>query len=429
MKRLLVALVVLVASCGEPRGETRRAPAASANAPAESTNAPPVPSPTPPAPTPVPPAVVARRPVARADEVGSSRVVEHGCARVGPTRTVSPTLGAAAVLGAESGHLLAINEGPVTTVLSVSHDGRDARPLARLAMREPLAATQLVPPGLVRVSATRLGVATISSARRLTYRELDRATGAVAFEALLADGTADPRFPPTIALAGDLRLVAYALLGNPQRVEVIALGSDGRMVRRHDVTAPSGGAASPSFVPDVSPPVLVFVDPREALSLSQSVRFDATGHPGDVRSLQPIIGLATPARITAVQGATDLTLFFLAYGETSGVGVYTLEARSGSITPRALVAPSSGPRAWVDALGADFGAIAASLAPSTTDPSVRDVVVRLLDSAGIGSELRIPAAAGTLLYPAPSRDDEGHLAIVHGSVSGIELTKIACLGR
>jgi len=442
MKRLGVAMLLFVAACeGTPRPRTANADlqpsstplAVPSSAPGPTPPTPPTPPPAPQVPSAPPIApLVGTRATSSSVDVGASHAVEHGCATLGASRAITTSLGAVAAVGLPVGHAIAANvvgEGSESTLVFVTDEnGRAARPVATLPISPPLGPSQITPPGLARVGDSRIALATIDASHRLVYRELDLRSGA-STSATLAEGVADSRFPPSIAVLPSVRLIAFTKLGNPQRVEVVVVSSSGQFVRRHDVTPASAGAASPTFVRDVTPPTLVVVDPREALSLAHSVVFDENGMPGAEDSLQPIIGLSTPARIVAVRGARDIALLFLAHGESGGIGVYSLDAHASAITPHALVADARGPRPWVDALGASFGLITVSLAASATDPTTRDAVVRLVDSAGMGPELRIAATSGTTLYPTPSRDDAGHLAVIAGSASGITLTRIACAGH
>lgn len=426
MRALAALILVTAAGCGQPRHEPP--------APATPSSPSPTPEETLPPPTaqaPIPPPTLVRRPPSAPPSRGA-RAEEHGCAVAGATRVVLPGLAAPAIVGLPSGHAIAATiaaEGSVATAMLVV-DGRSVRELLRAPMNAPLPPTQIVPPGLARIADSRLALATIEASRSLHYREVDLGTGVATAPMILAESGADPRFPPAIAVHGAERFVAYTKLGDPQRVEVVVT-SGTAVLRRHDVTPPSGGAVSPAFVPDLAPPVLVSVDPRAAVSLAHQTGFDAQGRPGPDRSLQPILGLAAPARLVAVRGATDVELFFLAYGEPSGIGIYRVAADANVITPSVVVPASSPGRPWVDALGTEFGAIVAATVPRAGAPALREVVVRLLDSAGLGPELRLPGTRLdlTAIYPTTARDDAGKLLLANGSAAGLELTNLVCAGR
>lgn len=365
--------------------------------------------------------------------IDSSDAAEHACAIVGARRTIFGAAGAASAIGLSAGHAIAayvpISNGVDLVVLSVAANGRNPRVLARSPVVPSVRPTQLVPPGIGRIDATHVGVASVDAGRRLVYREFDVESGEASDAIVLASGTADTRFPPAVTSVGELRLVAFTLPGNPMRVEVVVIGSGPRALRRHDVSPDSAGAASPSFVHGANPPLLVFVDPREAFSLSHAIAFDAQGMPGEDDVLQPILGLENPPRLVAALSPRDLELAFLAHGETNQMGTFLLATRASSITPRALVPASDHARLWVDAMGTGYGVVTASLGPrGGVALAEREVVIRLTDAAGLGPDLRISPARGSAIYPALSRDDEGHLAVIFGTGSGIDFAELGCRG-
>lgn len=365
--------------------------------------------------------------------IETSGAAEHACALVSQRRTVFATAAAPAAIGLRVGHALAAYvpsaAGTDLVVLTFAPNGRTPRILGRFPVSPALRPTQLVPPAIARIDDAHVAVASVDAMRRITYREVDLTTGEASAELLVADGTADTRYPPTIATFGDVRLVAFTRFGNPMRVEVVVVVAGPRAVARHDVTPDSAGAASPGFVHGTTPPLLVLVDPREAFSLSHAITFDAQGNPGDDDSLQPIVGLEAPPRVVAALGPHDLELAFLAHGATNEMGTFLLASHAPSITPRALVPASDHARLWVDAMGTGYGVVTASLGPrGGVALADREVVVRLVDAAGIGPELRIAPARGSAVYPALSRDDDGHLAVVFGTADGIDVAEIGCRG-
>lgn len=384
----------------------------------------------------VPPAgrlrVVARHPEHRG-HVEASDAPEHACALVGARRVLFDRAAAPTAVGLEEGHAVAAYvpspEGLELFVLVVPEGRRPVRRLAHFAVTPPVRPAQLVPPGLMRIGTNKLGVATVDAQRRLVYREIDRETGEPSEPLVLAEGSADTRFPPALAMAGELRLVAYTRFGNPMRVELVVLDDTPRAIRRHDLTPDSAGAASPGFVRGSEPPLLVLVDPREAFSLSHAIAFDTEGQPGDEDPLQPIVGLESPPRLVAALGPHDLEIAFLAHGGTNHMGSFLLASRASSITPRALVPASDHARLWVDAIGTGYGVVTSSLGPrGGVSLADREVVVRLVDVAGIGPELRIAPTRGSAIYPTLSRDDAGRLVVVYGTDATIELQTIACHG-
>ena len=111
------------------------------------------------------------------------------------------------------------------------------------------------------------------------------------------------------------------------------------------------------------------------------------------------------------------------------MGSFVLASHASSITPRTLVASSDSARLWIDALGARDGVLTVSLAPHADEAgSPREAVVRVIDSAGIGPELRIAAVQGSAVYPMLARDDAGTIALVFGTASGIDFVPLRCIG-
>lgn len=424
------------ASHVRPVSAARATPAAGAVAPADGTE--PVLPPARPTlvlstPPPAEPNATTPERNLRAHREAVGVVVPHTCDLAGSRRSVFGSAAAPAVVGLAQGYAIAAyvpGEAEMfAVVLTVAADGRAARTVTRFAVSPAIATTQLVPPAIARVGVGRIAVATVDAQRRLEYREIDLATGQVFGPIRIADGSVDTRFPPSIAPLGALRLVAFTRFGDPQRVEVVVMDDSPRSLRRHDVTPDSAGAASPTFVRDVTPPYLVFVDPREALSLTHAVSFDANGAPGEDDGLQPIIGLVTPARVVAALSPADLQIAFLAHGESNLMGSFVLASHASSITPRTLVASSDSARLWIDALGARDGVLTVSLAPHADEAgSPREAVVRVIDSAGIGPELRIAAVQGSAVYPMLARDDAGTIALVFGTASGIDFVPLRCIG-
>lgn len=448
--RVAVVLALLAFGCG--RREPQRPPAPSAQttttavrttapgaAPAPPTAAPsanaePGGEPFDPSAVPPPPRVaVEARHAEHRGSIEASAAAEHACALVSTHRTVLGSAGAAAAVGLADGHAIAAYvpgpSGVDLVVLAANADGRRPRVVGRFPVVPSVRATQLVPPGIGRIDANRVAVASVDATRRLIYREIDLESGEATEALVLAQGTADTRFPPAVAAIGQLRLVAYTIPGNPMRVEVVVVGDGPRALRRHDVTPGSAGAASPSFVHGAVPPMLVFVDPREAFSLTHAVVFDAQGAPGEDDSLQPIVGLENPPRVVAALAPGDLELAFLAHGETSAMGTFLLATHAASITPRALVPACDQARLWVDAMGTGYGVVTASVGPrGGVALADREVVVRLVDASGVGPELRIATSHGSAIYPVLSRDDSGRLAVVYGTASTIELAELGCRG-
>lgn len=435
----LVCALATARACGEsehhadPHAATARTedapPTPAAPPPAPTLRA--IPEPTAPveAPEPTPTRGTSRRPARGTPPVPP----ERGCVALAAPRSIFGATAVPYAIGLESGHAVAAYavtaSGADLVVITAAADGSEPHVLARFAITPAITATQLVPPALARIDAGHLGLATIDAERHVTYREIDRATGAVSDAVRVDETNVDLRFPAAVAAIGDRRLVAYTETGDPQRVKVVVLDGSRAIVARHDVTPPSAGGVSPAFVRDATPPYLVLVDPHYGFSLTHAIAFDRSGAPGEDKPLQPIVGLIAPARVVAAITPSDLEIAFLARGQTNHMGAFVLASHASTITPRELVPPSDYTRLWVDALGASYGAITVSLAPHGGETNAtREAVIRVADGAGVGPELVIVPTRGSAIYPMLSRDDAGHLALVHGAEYGIDVVPLACRG-
>lgn len=428
MQRGFLALAFAVSACGS--AEAPRAPASPRASEAPTTVRPGTATGSPSAPL-----TVADRPRADLTAVrtlvastppGTEVAGDRGCT-FAAERALVGAAGRPALVGLASGYAVAAFEargdGGALTLARVDDT---ATPLASLASTVPESLAKRAVPALARSGDDAVVAVYLRAEGALALAEVPLRGGAPRVVELPGDDI-DGRFAPALHVDGARRLVAYTRRGNPQRVEV-AVVADGRVTSRYDVTPPSAGAASPTFVDAADRPLLTFVDPRAGLSLSHAVVFDASGVPSAPETLQPLVGLATPARLVGALTPAGLSLLYLGYGATNAEGVYHVLARSADAAPtREFEAGKPGHLA-VSVMAAPYGVDVVALDRSDARPD-GEVVAFVLDHDGATSPARLVRSDGAVSGPSVARDGGGHVLVAFASVEGVRAAPLTCRGR
>jgi hypothetical protein len=396
----------------------------------------------------------------------------HGC--VVTTRAplrVFPRGGPASIVAAGDAFVVAgyarATDGSGEDVFVV-RAARNAPPVPLATVRLPAGATRARPgpPGLGALDPSRVLVAasdgdgallatTLSTSRPgvpPAWRELGRA--------------ADPRFPPAVAPTAAGAVVAYTDgSATPMRVKVVRLRPDGAPAGTSDPTPEAMGGSAPQIVSIGGTPTLFFVDARGGLSPVVRVPLGPDGAPRAAVIERPLSQLATPGRIAVAQvgGRTRVAYTAVGRAATSAIGLVTL---GDTAAPEALV-PGAGYGALTVAAASAVGAaVFVATRPVVGEPASGEaspggasaagggeaggspgageggtpasptsalfrgeVIVRLLDDAGLGPELRVTREGERASHAAIARTAAGDVGVVVTTAEGVSLHLLRCSGR
>lgn len=256
------------------------------------------------------------------------------------------------------------------------------RQLALRALDDDVMAGHRRAPSALAIRGRRAALAFVDGRQQLLMAFFDTSQAAP-FRLASVASSASLRFAPSLAWLDDtIVFVAWTVESvDGRRVLLRRVADGGSMTAPVDVTPSAGGAAAPSFVAGASPPRLVFLDPREALSVAHRVDLSAGG-PSATEVARPI-SLVTDPPITASVRMHDADwLVYTGLGSLASTAV-GLVALAGS-SPPSRVNEQTGYgvlHADVDTYGG--GAVIVADAPTESPPAApRQVHLRTVDAAG-----------------------------------------------
>ena len=390
-----LVLLALLAGCGEdepsPSGDAPPRPAPEAHAQAASEPAEPI--------APDPPPDVG----AEAEETAAP---PRGCA-LGAPLPVPGGAGWTDLVALDDGFLVASLASPGSTAaaerLTLARlRGGALRRAAELDLDYPVpAARREAGPVLARREGS-VGLVFVDAEARLLFARVDPARPRPVVTSI-AEG-ASLRFRPALAATEDGWVVAWTdARETPMRVFTRTVDPDGRRPSApRDLTPLAGGAAAPTAVLGAAPPTLVFLDPRQATSVSLRA---ALGSGGFARPevARPVGVVTEPPEIVAARLGGDDWLGYTGIGSlaTTAVGIVRL---GGTEEPRVLVEGTGYGRLHVDAAPLGPGAVFVADAPQAAPPtSPRELALAVLGPDGaLGEIVRVRGPGG--------RADRGRVA-------------------
>ncbi|HJL17785.1 MAG TPA: hypothetical protein RMH99_19125 [Sandaracinaceae bacterium LLY-WYZ-13_1] len=351
--------------------------------------------------------------VARGDAPALPDAPEAGCAFAAPTRLlprpawvdVAGADGAFWVAGTTAG-----DDGEEAVLVRVPLDGA-AQVSARASLEEAVPADRRRAAPALTIHDGRAILALVDASHRVRVARFEPGPSAALAFATAAEG-ASLRFSPALAPAGDGWVLAWTdERGTPMRVRAARLDASGaRRGEPTDLTPAGGGAAAPAFARGAEPPVLVFVDPRQGMSVAHRVAVTDAGFSGPAVA-RPVGLVAEPPETAAVRlGATDW-LGYTAVGNvaTTAVGLVRLE---GTSDPVPLVAGTGYGVLHVDATRLGDGAVFAADAPTDSPPDApRELHVRVVDADGT------PLGEATVASGPDRAASRGRVAVASGAVA------------
>lgn len=359
----------------------------------------------------------------RAPSASVPAAPESGCAFGAPV-LVEAEEGWADIAAARGAFVVAGTAGESETafVARLDLDGT-VRTIARASL------DHAVPPGHRRAApalatrGSRIAFALADGRRHLLLAELDadRRGTAIAWRTV-AEG-ASLRFAPALAAFGERWALAWTVEDDDSsRVRATLVGDPRTSV--YELRPAAGGAVAPSFVAGSPEPVLVFLDPRAAMSVAHRVSVSASGF-GTPSVARPLNLVAQPPEIAAARAGSAEWIAFTAVGTvaTSAVGLARLDA---SQPPVALI-PGTGYgtlHVGVASLGEERAVFVADAPQAAATGSARELHVRVLarDGAlgepsivrgpsGHASRGRIAHAGGGIVAVAFTTDAGIHAAV------------------
>lgn len=276
--------------------------------------------------------------------------------------------------------------GEEAFILRVPHDG-PVESIARVALDQPVPADRRRASPALNVSATRAALALVDGEYRLLVAVFDPRRASSIVLSPVATG-ASLRFTPALAARSEGWALAWTDEGEtPMRVHGALLDPHGRARGRStDLTPVAGGAAAPVFLEGSVASTLVFVDPREGMSVAHRVALRDDGF-GRTEVVRPIGLVAAPPEMVAVRIGSMDWLGYTAVGNlaTAAVGLLPLE---GTAPPVPLVRGTGYGVLHVDAARwGDRGAVFVADAPRASPPdSPRELHVRTVGASGAMSE-------------------------------------------
>lgn len=310
--------------------------------------------------------------------------------------------------------------------------GHAPTPFTRFTIEVPAAAgLRDGPPGLADRSMAQVLLAlTDGHGAVLTAALPIASTGARPTLTTIADG-ADLRFAPAVVVAHGVAGVAFTDgRSTPMRVRLATLRDDLGASSVRDLTPAAMGASAPVAFAGADTPSLLFLDAHGGLSPILRVALGDDGAPAPATVERPLSTVSQPAHIAvaAVGGSTWVAYTAVGRAATSAVGL----VRLGSEAPPVALVPGTGyGRLHVDAVNAGRTAVFAADRPvagaATTDAIKTDVVVRVLDEAGLGPPLVVAELSSQRAgSPALARAADGTIAVAFTGPSGVYLSLIRC---
>lgn len=181
-------------------------------------------------------------------------------------------------------------------------------------------------------SGERLAFVVLDGRRRVLLAELSAAApGAAPSWTTVGEG-ASLRFAPAVAAVGG----GWAVAWTGEEGEVMRV--HGALVRRgavegvRELRSPAGGAAAPAFVVGAGAPTMLFVDPREGLSVIHRAAVSADGF-GEPTIGRPVNLVAEPpALAAALVGEREWAAYTaIGLGATTAIGLVRLDSTEAAV--------------------------------------------------------------------------------------------------
>jgi hypothetical protein len=227
---------------------------------------------------------------------------------------------------------------------------------------------------------------------------------------------ASTRFDLALARASDRWAIAWTdERSTPMRVRARIVDAEGTGDPAQDLTPPGSGAAAPRFVRGSDPPVLVFIDPRAAISVVHGSTLSNNTF-GTARVLRPVSNAAEPPEIAAVHIGDADWIAFTAVGSIAMTAVGLVRAGDQAAPIPIVPGRGYGPL-HVDVEADGARAIFAADSPLAAPPtSPREIAVRILRDGALSDAIPIRGSNGEASHARIARADDGRIAI--GFLSG-----------
>lgn len=362
----------------------------------------------------------------------------HGCVQLtrAPTRVLASG-GPASITATVSGFVVAgyVSDGATEQVVAVRlSPSSPTMPLATLPLAAGSSTPRTAPPMVSALVDGRVLIAATDARGAVRAAALGVSSPTVRPELRPIGAGADLRFAPAIApLRGGASVVAYTDgSGTPMRVKLVVLRPDLSVAATHDVTPPSLGASAPVVDVLAEVPEVVFLDAHGGLSPIVRVALAEDGTPGAAQIERPLSTVSEPARLAVAHFGPRRFVAYTAIGRaaTSAIGVVELGA---TLPPEPLV-PGLG--YGVLQLGAVSGPAAAVFAMTRPAPGVAaterfvgQLLVRLVDEAGLGPALDVSAPDERVSHASIARAADGTIGVAYTTSAGVSVRWLRCADR
>ncbi len=377
-----------------------------------------------------------KKPAAEAPPGGSSRscaLLDKEPTRIWPQQSplaiaaVGEGFVAAGYVSEDGEHGKDGEDGAERVVVVRVSPGALPRPLQTLTLKNPHPGERLAPPGLGQASPGRVTLAVVDGMGALQVAHL-RANASAAAGVLkpIAQG-ADARMAPAVTSLGHLAVVAWTQGSTPMVTRLAVFDAMGNVTQVHDIRPPAMGAAAPTFVHGLSPPVLVMVDARQGFSPLLRVRLSASGKPGEAEIALPVGSMGTPPELAAARAPSGTYVGYTGTGSalTSAVGLVAIDPVPGS--PQPMVKGTAYGQLHVAAAATPRAALFAADAPQQPgkDPP-HEIHVHLVDQDGMGPATVVRGPEGNASHAALARTEGGTVAVAFTTASGAYVAWLRC---
>ena len=163
----------------------------------------------------------------------------------------------------------------------------------------------------------------------------------------------DSRFAPALSSIGAHPVLSWTQQGALSKLFTATFNAQGKETSRKEVTPSTGGGCAPHFVSDS---VLLFVEPREAISILHRLDFTKEGA-GTSKVVRPIANMFAPANIVGEVLSSELWVAFTATGQAAATAVGVVNASSKGGSPKAIVSSLAYGMLHLDAAASDSLAV------------------------------------------------------------------------
>lgn len=362
----------------------------------------------------------------------------HGCVALTQSATrVLASGGPASIAAAPGGFVVAgyVSHDTAETVVVVRLSPSSATvPLATLSLGAPARPPRSAPPTVTALDSGRVLIAATDAHGAVRAVALGVSSPTMRPELRALGSGADLRFAPAVAsLRGGAAAIAYTDgSATPMRVRLIVVRPDLSTAATHDVTPPSLGASAPVFDRYADSPTLVFLDAHGGLSPVVRLGLAEDGTPGAAQIDRPLSTVSEPARLAAAHLGPRRFVAYTAIGRaaTSAIGLVEL----GGTLPVVPLVPGEGYGVLqVSGVSAPAAAIFVMTRPvpgvAATERFNGQVLVRLVDDAGVGPALVVTDAEERASYVALARADDATVGVAYTTSAGVDVRWLRCADR